>query len=316
MKRGPRFTNLYPRSEHGLLDVLRWQLGLGPTEKPPLPPGSLPPYEPKYATPQIAAVPPDDTVCLTWIGHSTFLIQHRGRNILTDPIFGNCGPVPSARLRRAARPGIPLDALPPIHHVLISHNHYDHLDRSAIRALGSRPEYRVPRGLTPWFARRGINTCHEMDWWQTAPLGDGLELHCVPAQHFSARGPFDRDHTHWCGWVLRSAVRTIYFAGDTAYSPGFKEIGARFGGMDLALIPIGSYRPRWIMQPVHVDPIEAVQVHLDVQSRQSVACHWGTFPMTDEPLNEPPAVLQQALVANSVPPEKFRALHFGETLTV
>ena len=145
---------------------------------------------------------------------------------------------------------------------------------------------------------------------------DGWEIHCVPAQHFAARTPFDRDRTHWCGWVLRTAERTVYFAGDTGYCPIFKEIGERFGGFDLAMIPIGAYRPRWIMQSIHVDPNEAVQIHRDVRSRRSVACHWGTFRLTDEPLNEPPAVLRQAVAERGLPAEEFRALKFGETIVV
>ena len=213
-------------------------------------------------------------------------------------------------------PGIPFEGLPPIHDVLISHSHYDHLDAPTIERLGSMPNYWLPSGLGAWFHRRGIRQRRELAWWESVHVADDLELHCVPAQHFAARTPFDRDRTHWCGWVLRSPSRSLYFAGDTGYCPVFKEIGQRFGGFDLAMIPIGAYRPRWIMQPMHVDPFEAVQIHLDVRSRQSVACHWGTFPMTDEPLNEPPAALQQAMSARGLPPEQFRVLGFGETIVI
>jgi N-acyl-phosphatidylethanolamine-hydrolysing phospholipase D len=316
VKRGNRFANLHPHAAHGLLDVLRWQLGLGPEEKNRLATGQLPRYAPQFSTPEIASAPPPEIVRLTWIGHSTFLVQHRGRNILTDPIFGDCQPLPMPRLRRAALPGIAFDALPEIHDVLISHNHYDHLDEPTVRRLGNQPGYWLPRGLAPWFQRRGIKNCRELDWWQSASLSQDLEIHCVPAQHFSARSPFDRNRTLWCGWILRSATRTVYFAGDTGYCPVFREIGARFGGVDLALLPIGSYCPRWLMQPMHADPFDAVQIHLDLRSRQSVAAHWGPFPMTDEPLSEPPALLRQALTARGVPPEQFRVLRFGETITV
>ena len=143
-----------------------------------------------------------------------------------------------------------------------------------------------------------------------------MEIHCVPAQHFAARGLFDRNGTHWCGWVVRTSERSVYFAGDTGYCPVFKEIGARFGGFDLALIPIGAYRPRWLMKPMHVDPEEAVQIHLDVRSRGSVAGHWGTFTLTDEPLNEPPLLLQRVLAQRSLPPGEFRVLNFGESIEV
>lgn len=301
---------------HGVLDILRWQLGGDSVEQPLIPPGQLPLYQPESCRSGNLTQPVFENVQLTWIGHSTFLIQHRGRNILTDPIFGNCQPIPSSRLRRAAPPGVAFAALPEIHDVLISHCHYDHLDAPAIKALGDKPNYWLPERLSPWFQRRGIRCCREMAWWESTPLADGLEIHCVPAQHFSARTPFDRNRTHWCGWVLRSMERTIYFAGDTGYCPIFREIGERFGGFDLAMIPIGAYRPRWIMQSIHVDPSEAMQIHLDVRSRQSVACHWGTFRLTDEPLNEPPTVLRQVLAARGLPAEQFRALRFGETIIV
>jgi N-acyl-phosphatidylethanolamine-hydrolysing phospholipase D len=313
------YQNSHLHPVHGFLDVLRWQLGFGPREVSPFVPGDLPPCQPQTCTPEragLAQLNPEH-IQLTWIGHSTFLIQHRGRNILTDPIFGNCGPsLPLARLRRAVPPGLPFQSLPPIHEIVISHCHYDHLDASTIKQFGNGPNYWVPGGLSGWFQRRGINHCQQMEWWQSATMSEGIEIHCVPAQHFAARGLYDRNQTHWCGWVIRSSDRTIYFAGDTGYCPDFKEIGVRFGGFDLAMIPIGAYRPRWLMQSMHVDPHEAVQIHLDICSRQSVACHWGTFALTDEPLNEPPRLLEHALAKRLIPPEEFRVLHFGETIEV
>ncbi|NBV21659.1 MAG: MBL fold metallo-hydrolase [Proteobacteria bacterium] len=313
-----RYKNAYPHAAHGLLDVLRWKLGLGPPEVSVFPPGDPSPRKAVNFAPVTANLhqPDPGRVQVTWIGHSTFLIQHRGRNILTDPIFGNCDPLPLARLRRAAPPGVPLAALPPIHDVLISHCHYDHLDVAAIKHFGNQAAYWVPSGLTGWFQKRGLTRCRELAWGESAPFAEGIEIHCVPAQHFAARTPFDRNQTHWCGWVLRSPSRSVYFAGDTGYCPGFKEIGERFGGFDLAMIPIGAYQPRWFMHPMHVNPAEAVQIHLDVRSRQSVACHWGTFALTDEPLDEPPRHLAAALALHQIPPETFRALAFGEALVI
>ena len=310
------FKNLDPHGAPGLLDIFRWQFGFLPREPGYITDNSLPEFRPQVSSANLAKAPDFSQITLTWIGHSTFLIRHRGRTILTDPIFGNCGPIPLGRLRRTAPPGIALEALPVVDDVLISHSHYDHLDAQTIKRLGSRPNYWTPSALNKWFERRGVKRCRELAWWETATLADDLELHCVPAQHFSGRSPFDRNRTHWCGWVLRSGSRAIYFAGDTGFCSVFKEIGARFDGFDHALIPIGAYRPRWIMQPVHVDPFEAVQVHLDVQSRQSVACHWGTFRLTDEPLNEPPVVLQIALAKHGLSSELFRVLRFGETIVV
>jgi len=315
----PVYRNSYPHPSHGLLDVLRWKLRLGPRELPPPGLPNLPPYSPQLRPcekPDLNAADPK-RLQLTWIGHSTFLIRHRGKSILTDPIFGNCGtPVPFVTLRRTSSPGLPFALLPAISDVLISHSHYDHLDRPTLKSLADGPNYWLPGGLAKWFHQQKIYRCHELDWWQSTTLADGIEIHCVPAQHFAARGLFDRNRTHWCGWVVRTSDRSVYFAGDTGYCPVFKEIGARFGGFDLALIPIGAYRPRWLMRPMHVDPDEAVQIHLDVRSRQSVASHWGTFTLTDEPLNEPPVLLQRLLAQRSIPAGEFRVLDFGETIEV
>jgi N-acyl-phosphatidylethanolamine-hydrolysing phospholipase D len=305
-----------------LRDILRWKLGLAPREPAPLLNGNLAREQVSPAIPDAARLrsPDPARIQVTWVGHSTFLIQHRGRNFLTDPIFGDClTPFPGLRLPRRMPPGLAWEQLPPIHEVLISHCHYDHLDVPAVVRLNrteNAPHFWLPSGLSRWFKRKRIARFQELAWWQSAKLDGEMELHSVPAQHFAARSPFDRNLTHWCGWVLRSAERTIYFAGDTGYCPDFRAIGERFGGFDLSLIPIGAYRPRWIMKPVHVDPFEAVQIHEDVRSRQSVAGHWGTFALTDEPLLEPPALLRQALAARGLPPEQFRAVRAGETVVV
>jgi N-acyl-phosphatidylethanolamine-hydrolysing phospholipase D len=264
--------------------------------------------------------PNPEQIQVTWIGHSTFLIQHRQRNILTDPIFGDClTPVPGLRLRRASPPGLAFDQLPPIHDVLISHNHYDHLDSPTVQRLAklsAGTRFWLPSGLSAWFRQKQIANVRELAWWKSSAFPGETEIHAVPAQHFAARGPFDRNQTHWCGWVLRSGRQKIYFAGDSGYSPEFKEIGTRFGGMDVSLIPIGAYNPRWIMRSIHTDPAEAVQIHEDVRSRLSIASHWGTFRLTDEPLHEPPALLNLALAKNGLSKEAFRALPPGETVTV
>lgn len=209
--------------------------------------------------------------------------------------------------------------MPPVHEVLISHCHYDHLDEPSVRWLGmaeNLPRFWLPSGLGGWFRRKQIDQFQELAWWQSTAIESDLEIHSVPAQHFAARGPFDRNRTHWCGWVLRSAGRTIYFAGDTGYCPGFRKIGKRFGGIDLALIPIGAYRPRWLMRPIHADPFEAVKIHQDVQSRFSVAGHWGTFRLTDEPIDEPPRLLQAALAEQNLSPKDFALLRPGQTISL
>lgn len=302
--------------------MLRWKLGWGPREARPPVPNDFPAEKLSPVPPDLKRIqePDPERIQLTWIGHSTFLIQHGRRNILTDPIFGDCQtPFPGLQLRRRTPPGLALNQLPPIHDVLISHCHYEHLDAPTVTRLSraeSAPRFWLPSSLGGWFRRKRIWRFQELAWWQSASLTDEMEIHSVPAQHFAARGPFDRDRTHWCGWVLRSARRTIYFAGDTGYYPGFRQIGERFGGIDLALIPIGAYRPRWLMQPVHVDPFEAVQIHRDVRARFSVAGHWGTFPLTDEPPGEPPALLQTALAEQHLSSGDFRVLRPGETIVI
>jgi len=232
-------------------------------------------------------------------------------------MFGmHCSPVPIARLRRLNPPGVPFEDLPPIDFVAISHSHYDHLDVPTVRRLGNSPRYWVPAGLRPWFSRHALTQVEEFNWWQSTKVAGDFEVHCVPAHHFSARTPFDRNRTLWCGWVFRSASRCICFAGDTAYAPHLEEIGSRFGPMDLAMIPIGAYNPRWVMRSVHMNPAEAVQAHRDLGSRQSVACHWGTFRLTDEPVGEPPILLRRELAAQQIPPQQFRTMALGETLVV
>jgi N-acyl-phosphatidylethanolamine-hydrolysing phospholipase D len=240
---------------------------------------------------------------------------------LTDPVFGHAvSRVSGFRVRRESPAGLRLEDLPPIHEVLISHNHYDHLDASTVKRLArvaSPPRFWVPSDLSPWFRRKGIARVQELAWGESQALEPNIQLHCVPAQHFASRMPFDRDHTHWCGWVLQSVDRTLYFAGDTGYnSSDFKAIGERFGGMDLSLIPIGAYRPRWVMKPIHADPFEAVQIHQDVRSRRSIGCHWGTFRLTDEPLHEPPALLNIALAEKGIAEADFGVVALGGTVVV
>ncbi len=330
--RRTRFRNLHPHAPHNFAGIVRWKLGLDASRaavsnaatRPPIMQGvssAAPAFQREGAT------SPAPGGRATWIGHSTFLIQLNGLNILTDPIFGDCQPLPVGRMRRSCAPGMRLADLPPIHHVLVSHSHYDHLDAPAIRALNARAkedrtQFWVPEGLSPWFRRRGITNCRELAWGETAQIADQLLLHCVPAQHGSARTLFDRNRSHWCGWVLENrneitgSNRRIYFAGDTGYSPIFREIGERFRGFDLSLIPIGCYNPRWLMQPVHLNPADAVQVHIDVHSRQSIACHWGTFRLADEPLEEPPALLAHELAVAHIDPNTFQAIQPGQSIQI
>jgi len=263
----------------------------------------------------------DMATTVTWIGHATALLQLDGKNILTDPHFTErASPVSWAGPRRVVQPGVPLAELPPIHIVVISHDHYDSLDSKTITMLRDRPGgadtvFFVPLGLADWFRARGIRRVHELDWWETRHE-QGLEIAAVPVQHWSKRTVFSRNRTLWAGWVIRTQTFKFFFCGDTGYSPDFKQIGRTLGPFDLAAIPIGAYEPRWFMRYHHVSPEEAVRIHLDVRSKQSIAIHWGTFILTDEPLDEPPGRLKQAVNDSGLPPDSFRTLMHGETMVV
>jgi len=206
--------------------------------------------------------------------------------------------------------------MPPIHLVLISHNHYDHLDEATVRQLhrrfGDNLCFCIPMGLRRWFEKRGIHNLVELDWWQSTPLTDKNEVFCLPTQHFSGRTATDTNASLWCSWLLEMDGFRFYFGGDTGYGQVFRDIGELFAPIDLALLPIGAYDPRWFMAPVHVAPEEAVRIHQDIGARQSVAMHWGTFVLTDEPMDEPPRRLRLALERQSMSESEFRVMQHGE----
>jgi L-ascorbate metabolism protein UlaG (beta-lactamase superfamily) len=309
------FRNVYIEPNGRFWDFWRWRFGLGPKEEPALPSGDVPPYRPHIANPDLNQLhhPDPQKIQITWIGHATFLVQVAGLNILTDPMFSDrASPLTFAGPKRRVPPGVPLDGLPPIHAALISHNHYDHLDVRTVVRLGNRTRFFAPLGLAAWFNNNDLTQVNELDWWQTVSLG-AVRFHCVPAQHFSMRGLFDHNKTLWSGWVIETPAGKIFFTGDAGYSPHFKEIGDRFGPMRLSLIHIGGYQPRWFMRPMHANPEEAVLIHQDVRSEQSIGMHWGTFGLTDEPLSEPPLYLQRALKQAKIPGEKFVVFGIGET---
>lgn len=294
---------------------LRWQWQRWREGLPKEPPGGyhFPVVEPDLTLLRTNGRRP----AVTWIGHSTLLLQLHGCNILTDPQFSlRASPLSFIGPKRRVPPVPALDQLPAIHVVLISHNHYDHLDRASVLELagqaGESPLFLVPRGNRHWFRRLGIERVEEWDWWESG-VRCGIRFHAVPARHWSARGLSDRNRAGWCGWVLESPECRMMFAGDTGYSEVFTTIRSRLGPMDFAAIPIGHYEPRWFMQPSHVDPAEAVRIFLDLQATRAVAIHWGTFPLTDEPLDEPPRRLAEALSRAGIAPDRFRVLRRGET---
>jgi N-acyl-phosphatidylethanolamine-hydrolysing phospholipase D len=276
---------------------------------------------------------------ITWVGHATMLVQAGGLSVLTDPVFSDrASPVQFAGPKRAQPPGVALVDLPPIDVVLISHNHYDHLDRNTVQALNQRSHgatlFIVPLGLKTWFADLGIVNVRELDWWQCTSVqpntssAPAVEFHLTPVQHWSARGLGDRSATLWGGWAVFAPEFHWYFSGDTGYSQDFKDTRKHFAprwkdngrdlhdGFDLALIAVGAYEPRWFMASQHVNPAEAVQIHRDLHAKRSVGVHWGTFNLTDESLDQPPKDLAIALQANDLTEQDFFLLKIGETRTL
>ncbi len=265
-------------------------------------------------TPAAAAVP-----SVTWIGHATALVQSGGLNILTDPVFSDrASPVQFLGPRRAQAPGISLADLPPIDVVVVSHNHYDHLDRLSVVQLdarsGGKTLFLVPLGNKALLEQHGVRQVVELDWWQSH-THQGVEFHLVPVQHWSARSLGDRNQTLWGGWAVFARDLHWYFSGDAGYSRDFADTGERFRGrgFDLALMAIGAYEPRWFMQPQHINPAEAVQAHQDLGARRSLGIHWGTFSLTDEPLDQPPRDLAQARQAAGLAEQDFFVLKIGQT---
>ena len=281
--------------------------------------------EPRAAWPASVDVPlqrpparDDAAAVVTFIGHSTFLIQTAAGNILTDPMFSaRAGPLNIFGPRRVRRPAVPFDALPSITAVLLSHNHYDHCDRPTLRTLARRDDPLVvtPLGNGRLVRSSGIRKVEEIDWWEEATTSP-IPVTLTPAQHFSARGPFDRNRALWGGFVLTAGALRIFFAGDTGYAPFFRDIRQRLGPIDLALLPIGAYEPRWFMQQVHMNPAEAVQAHLDLEASESIGMHFGTFRLTTEGIDEPLRDLETACREQHVARWRFRTLDFGESVHV
>ena len=260
---------------------------------------------------------PDDVV-VTFVGHATFLVQVGATNLLIDPQYSErASPVSFAGPRRVRAPGVRFDDLPPISLVLLSHNHYDHCDLATLRALERRfhPRLVTPLGNGRLLQSAGIRDVEELDWWQSASAAP-LPVTLTPAQHFSARGPFDRNRALWGGFLIEARGRRILFAGDSGYGPHFREIATRLPPVALALLPIGAYEPRWFMQDIHMNPAEAVQAHLDLGARQSLAMHYGTFQLTPEGVDEPVLELARALRERGVPAEQFRPAEVGESVSV
>jgi L-ascorbate metabolism protein UlaG (beta-lactamase superfamily) len=302
---GKRFFNPDTAQARGFLDVLRWKLT------------SRPETSPRFVSDVAPSKPPlwveANELRVTLINHSTLLLQQEGLSILTDPIWSErASPFASFGPRRRREPGVRLEDLPRIDIVLLSHNHYDHLDLPTLRTLMSRghSQFIVPTGLARWIRSRRIGPVHELDWGESLPVARTI-IHSVPSAHFSARGLFDRNRTLWCGYVIECEDRTIYFAGDTGFGNHFARIRERFGTPRIALLPIGAYEPRWFMSPVHMAPDEAVRAHEILGAQTSIAIHHGTFQLTDEGIDTPRKRLKDC-----TPTDSFLVLDNGESVTI
>jgi N-acyl-phosphatidylethanolamine-hydrolysing phospholipase D len=296
-----RFFNPWGQFPNRRTDVLRWKLGGNPYDK------SAPPQVPVVANDGAYLKDRNQPASVTWVGHSTFAIHDGGDVLLTDPHWGARALVP----RRLTPPGIPLEAVPADAFAILSHNHYDHLDSWTVRRLPETVRWFVPLGLAAWFRRKGRPRVVELDWWQSARHGRWT-LTCLPAQHWSNRLRTKRNGTLWCSWMLDAGDRRYYFAGDSGYFHGFSEIGRRFAPIDVALLPIGAYEPRWFMRYQHVNPEEAWQAFLDLGARTMIPMHWGCFDLTDEPVDLAPKVLARVLERAGADRERVRTLAVGE----
>ena len=315
-----RYENPWPDGALNtrLRDFLRWRVERWQKPRAPdVDPMSLPRAAPQYHVPRA----PADLVTITWVGHATFLIQIGGLNLLTDPMWSpRASPIPGIGPKRLVDAAVPFTALPPIDIVLQSHDHYDHLDdRTVCRLEATNPgaHWIVPRGLKRFLKHRGVLEVIELEWWQETSI-DTVTFGCTPAQHFSGRTPWGRNSTLWCGWSVAAPGGRLLFAGDTGFHPDFAKIAARYRPFDVALLPIGAYDPRWFMRPVHMDPEEAVRAAQDLGAPppRFVPMHWGTFLLTDEPLDEPPERARTAWQAAGLPDDRYWQLAFGETRTL
>jgi L-ascorbate metabolism protein UlaG (beta-lactamase superfamily) len=304
---GRRFFNPgEPSRTRGLLQILRWRMRSGRIT------WTRPSPDPAFAPPPLD-VPPG-RVAISYINHASFLIRFPGTVVLTDPIFSQrCSPVSWAGPQRVRPPGISLDDLPRPDVVLLSHNHYDHMDLPSLRAIHRRhaPRFITTLGNARALARQGIRAT-ELDWWQAADHGP-LCITATPARHFAARTPFDRNRTLWAGFMIRAEGGQLLFAGDSGAGSHWAEITARLGPPGVALLPIGAYEPRWFMGAVHMNPAEAVEAHRMLGTRRSIGMHFGTFQLTDEAIDAPLQALAAARQQANLPPAMFTTHGFGET---
>lgn len=304
---GDKFYN-NPPLDRGFKMFLKWMINRKPQPWPkeiPTPPPAVPP----------PAVNENDLL-ITFVNHSTLLIQWGTTNILTDPIWSKrCSPFKLFGPKRVHPPGIRFEDLPPIHIVLVSHNHYDHMDLPTLKQLQNahHPLFLTGLGNRDYLNKNGLENVFELDWWQETSA-DNLSVAFVPAQHFSMRNIFNRNKTLWGGFVLKKGSEVLYFAGDTGYTPYFEILKNHFGPPKISFLPIGAFEPRWFMEVAHMSPTDAIKAHQILGSRKSIAIHFGTFHLSDEAIDEPIKQLKEGLKAHHIPDDEFYILKPGESL--
>ena len=279
---------------------------------PEIPPGHVLPEEKAIAL--LNLLKKENT--LTWLGQSTFLIRLEGKTILTDPFLTErASPLTWGGPRRFVPPGISLKKLPAIDIIIVSHNHYDHLDKTTVENLSGKEKIHVvvPLGLKIFFTQRGYTDVRELGWGKNTSV-DNIQINSLPAVHFSGRGIGDRNKTLWCSWAIRFSSGKYYFAGDTAYSSTiFQDIGREFKSFDLAIIPIGAYEPQEMMKAFHATPVEAIKIGMDIRAKVMVGSHWGTIELSDEPHWEPPRRFEEHAAKIGIPREQIWIMKIGET---
>ncbi len=308
-----RFTNPWPHDAHRVADILRWKLAIGAPEPPLIESAPDTPADWLALAAWDIAAPPEAGWRVVWLGHASFLVQGAGASILIDPVFSDhCAPFPVPSLRRKVRPPCSIGDLPRIDAVLLTHSHYDHLDLKTLRAIGSATPVIIAEGHSAWLGKKGFSNVRELPWQKSLEAAPGVTVTATPAQHFTARTPFDGNRGHWCGFLIGGAGCALWHAGDSGWCGAFREIGGRHGPIDFGMIPIGAYNPRRIMKAMHMSPEEAVRAFEETSCRRAVAMHWGTFALTDEPMREPVLRLARELKRKNLAPDRFVAGRVGE----